>query len=371
MPSGQSLRERYSMVENELLPLPNRTKQTARDAGAPPKLSDVARLAGVGNATVSRVLNGRVNVSADKIRRVNAAIESLSYTPDRIARSLKGARSGMIGVIVPSISDMFFSRCAEAVEKVARKEGSLLVVMASHDDPEIEYENVQQLVLHRMDGLILSSAQSRNPKLHKRLRELRVPVVGLDRPLQQAGLPSVLCENFNGAMEGTEHLLAHGYRTILCMHVKPELYTIHERVLGYTRAMENAGLAPLLEVIRSPEEARNCLLKHTKSGKKNIAAFVANNLTARYAWEALRAIRLESPRQVALLCFDDFDLANTLTPAMSVVQQPVDDLGRYTAELLFRQMRESKDGRRRLSSDPVCLPTQLVLRRSCGCPADI
>src|ERR1700712_4325473 len=200
------------------------------------KLSDVARLAGVGNATVSRVLNGHLNVSEEKVRKVKLAIQELGYRPNRIARSLKGASSGMIGMIVPSISDMFFSRCAEAVEIVARAKGSLLIVMASHDDPDIELENLKELVNHRIDGLILSSAQMDNPRLHDALSQVSIPIVGLDRPLQEADLPSVMSENLEGAMIATEHLLAHGYRTVVCILVKPDLYTIGERCRGYMQA---------------------------------------------------------------------------------------------------------------------------------------
>ncbi|MDW5266619.1 MULTISPECIES: LacI family DNA-binding transcriptional regulator [Acidobacteriaceae] len=333
-----------------------------------PKLSDVARLAGVGNATVSRVLNGHIHVSEETSRRVKQAISDLSYSPNRIARSLKGATSGMIGMIVPSISDMFFSQCAEAVEIVARKYGSLLIVMASHDNPLIEFENLQQLLLHRIDGLILSSAQSQNTKLYKELRAITVPVVGLDRPLQEANIPSVISENLEGAKAGTAHLLSHGYDKVLCIHIKPELYPIRERLHGYTQAMNEAGLQPLLHKVESAEDAKTCLKKHLGSAGERIAVFAANNLAARFTWEAIRALHLAIPSQVAMLCFDDFDLADSLTPPMSVVQQTIDDLGRTAAELLFRRMRDdSAEAVSTVVGDPIRFSTQLIIRESCGC----
>lgn len=332
-----------------------------------PKLSDVARLAGVGNATVSRVLNGRINVSEEKIKRINSAIDELGYQPNRIARSLKGGCSGMIGMIVPSLSDMFFSRCAEAVEIVARKHRSLLVVMASHHDPGIELENLKQLELYRVDGLILSSAQTRNPRLHNELMNVAIPVVGLDRPLQKAGLPSVMSENLEGAKEATRHLIAHGYSTVLCMHLKPELYPIRERLRGYTQAMREAGFEPHLELVESSAHVEASLRRFLALTSSTIAIFAANNLTAQYTWEAVRNLGLRIPSQVAIFSFDDFDFADTLTPPMSVVQQPVDDLGRKAAELLFQRMKGSNDGLRLTNLDPLRLPTRLVVRNSCGC----
>ena len=332
-----------------------------------PKLSDVARLAGVGTTTVSRVLNGRMHVSEETNRRVQQAINDLSYSPNRIARSLRGATSGMIGMILPSISDMFFSQCAEAVEKVARENSSLLIVMASHDDPSIEFENLQLLLLHRIDGLILASAQTRNTKLHEELSGLTVPVVGLDRPLREANIPSVISENREGAKAATEHLLAHGYSKVLCIHIKPELYPVQERLHGYIEAMREAGLEPLLYKAENAADAQACILKHIDPAGGVLAVFAANNLAARFTWEALRTLHLAIPSRVAMLCFDDFDLADSLTPPMSVVQQTVDDLGRNAAELLFRRMQGQADGISQTNADPMRLPTRLVIRDSCGC----
>lgn len=335
---------------------------------ATPKLSDVARLAGVGNATVSRVLNGHEHVSEETNRRVKQAISDLRYSPNRIARSLKGGTSGMIGMLIPSVSDMFFSQCAEAVEIVARKYGSLLIVMASHDNPVIEFENLQQLLLHRIDGLILSSAQSRNTKLYKELRGVTVPVVGLDRPLQEANIPSVISENREGAKAATAHLLAHGYDKVLCIHIKPELYPIQERLHGYTQTMREAGLQPLLYKVENADDATKCLKGHLDGNGTKVAVFAANNLAARFTWEAIRTLHLAIPSQVAMLCFDDFDLADSLTPPMSVVQQTIEDLGRTAAELLFQRMRDSRtETGSTIVGDPIRLSTQLIIRESCGC----
>jgi LacI family transcriptional regulator len=274
-------------------------------------------------------------------------------------------------MIVPSISDMFFSQCAEAVEIVARKYGSLLIVMASHDNPLIEFENLQQLLLHRIDGLILSSAQSRNTKLYKELKRVTVPVVGLDRPLQEANIPSVISENFEGAKAATAHLLSHGYDKVICIHIKPELYPVQERLHGYAQVMSEAGLQPLLYRVESADDAEVCLRKHLDSVDAKIAIFAANNLAARFTWEAIRTLHLAIPRQVAMLCFDDFDLADSLTPPMSVVQQTIDDLGRTAAELLFQRMRDHREEAVSTAvGDPIRFSTRLIIRESCGCHSD-
>ena len=296
-------------------------------------------------------------------------MDELDYRPNRIARSLRGASSGMIGMIVPSISDSFFSQCAESVEIVARRKGFFLVVTASHDDPELELNNLEQLLLHRMDGLILSSAQTSNPRLHRALQQLDVPIVGLDRPLTKTRFSSVVSANFEGAKSATEHLLEHGYRQVLCLYLKPELYPIKERLRGYTKAMRKAGLEPLLQYVTSAADVESCIRRYVGASTSTIGIFAANNRATGYISEALHTLKLRVPAQIAVLGFDDLDLAGMMSPPMSVVVQPIEELGVRAAELLFKCIAEPEgqppDERHRT----LVLPTHLLLRESCGCPS--
>lgn len=333
-----------------------------------PKLADVARLADVGNGTVSRALNGGRNVSPDKMARINAAMRQLNYRPNRVARSLKGAHSGIFGMIVPSISDMFFSRCAEVVESIVRERGDLLVVVASHDDEDLLLAGLRQLLLHKADGLVLAHSKPHSPELVATLREIRVPIVGIDGPLSDVGLPSVLCENHEGARMATEHLLSHGYQTVISVQVKPMLYTMSERLRGYRSALRGTGVPAIQEVIVDRESAVLLLRKYVKERDPvaPVALFAGNNLTARYICEAVHELGLSIPDQVAILSFDDFDLADSLSPPMSVVQQPLDEIGRCAAKLLFARM----DSHAAVSDEPgkpLLLRPRLVLRESCGC----
>lgn len=332
-----------------------------------PKLSDVAKLAKVGNATVSRALNGGKNVGSEAMERITAAIRELNYQPNRVARSLKGASSGIIGMIVPSISDMFFSKCAEAVEGVVRQHGAVLVVVASHDDDGIVLGSLRQLLLHNVDGLIIAYNKTPERELIGALQAARLPVVGIDGPLTGVGCPSILCENFEGARLATDHLLAHGYSKIISVQVKPDLYTMRERLRGYNDAISRGHAQSIEEVVVDRDSAAAALLRHVPRKGPPVAVFAANNLTARYLYEAVHFLELSIPHQVAVLSFDDFDLADTLTPPMSVVQQPIEDMGRMAAKLLFqptgaRGMQEFPAG-----DGSILLSPRLVIRQSCGC----
>ena len=333
-----------------------------------PKLKDVARVARVGNATVSRALSGGKNVSSEKMGRISAAILKLGYQPNRVAQSLKGASSGIVGMIVPSLSDMFFSKCAEAVEIVTKEHGSLLVLVASHDEDETVLSSFRQLLRHNIDGLILAHSRPKDPLLIEALRNSRVPIVGLDRPLSQIGFPSLLCENFEGARMATEHLLEHGYKKIISVQVKPELYTMQERLRGYRSAFAAAKRKPVEEVVANREDAVAVLKRHLPKGGLPVGIFAGNNLTARYLCEATHVLGVSIPREFAILSFDDFDLADTLTPPMSVVQQPLEELGRCAAKLLFQQMPGRRDRRGSEKPQTIQLSPRLMLRESCGCP---
>ncbi len=337
------------------------------DSQRTPKLTDVARLAGVGNATVSRALNGGKNVSAPAMERILDAIQKLDYHPNRVAQSLKGASSGVFGMIVPSIADHFFSHCAEAVEAVVRERGALLVVASSRDDDDIALDSVRQLLRHNIDGLIVAGSKPPSRKLVQLLRRVRLPVIGIDGPLLGVGCPSVLCQNYEGAKLATEHLLSHGYTTVLSVQVKPNLYTMQERLRGYRQAIAKAGLQPLEEVIGSCSDACAVLSRYVRRGGPAMGIFAGNNLTARYVCEAMHQLGLSIPTEAAVISFDDFDLADTLSPPMSVVKQPLVEMGRTAARLLFEQARGRASTLSNGESTSVMLAPHLIVRQSCGC----
>ncbi len=332
----------------------------------PVKLSDVARRAGVGNATASRALNGGESVEKRTLRRVLQAAKDLDYRPNRAARALKGGTTSMVGMVVPSISDPFFAGCAEAVEKVVVANGCVLAVLATHDVEAATWEAVKQLSFHNVDGLIVGLSRALSPAGFAVLKALRVPAIGIDSPLTRAELPSVIVDNLNGAKAATEHLLTHGYDQIIFVQVNPKLFTMRERRRGYETAMIATGRVPQVETIDARESAATMLLRYRK-GKRKFAVLASNGLTAKYIVQAAKLTEMQVPADFGMLCFDDFDMAELLEPAMSVVRQPVALIGQMAASLLFEHMRDRDN--RALSTEHLetKLPVELVSRASCGC----
>jgi LacI family transcriptional regulator len=336
-----------------------------------PTLSEVAAIAGVGTTTVSRVINGGKRVDPKTLARVQSAIEALGYMPNQAARSLKGHRTRTIGLIIPSIADPFFASCAEAAQAVARANDSLLIVTTTQNDPDTELESVNVLMSHRADGLIIAPSDSDSVELRNALIRTGVPVVAMDRPLSGSSIPSVVADNFVGAYSATRHLIEHGYKRIACVTGEPNLYTIRERIGGYRQAVTSSGLPIILETsvtdYRSAERAVEGLL----AGPERPNAFLTlKNSTTIYVFEVLQKLHFAIPDSVALLGYDDFELAEAVRPSISVVQQPIAEIGRDAAELLFEVLfRQNKNGRpvETAYAKQVQLGTLLVRRSSCGC----
>ncbi len=338
---------------------------------AAPTLSQVARRAGVGTTTVSRVINGGHRVSPETLARVRHVIETLGYVPNQAARILKGYRTRAIGLVIPSIADPFFAECAEAIQAVARANDSLLIVVTTHNDPRAEIENLNLLMRQRADGLIIAPANPQNQSLRRTLEALSVPVVAIDRPVAHSSVTSVVANNFRGANMATEHLLDHGYRRILCLTGESTLYTIRERILGYESAVATAGIEPLLDTsVKDYKSAEYAIETSLSAANPPDAIFTLKNSTTIYAFEALQKFKVPIPDSVALLGYDDFELAATLRPSISVVEQPIGEIARLAAEALFDQLPEAGESTSTARSEQarqIKLETRLVPRSSCGC----
>jgi len=338
-------------------------------------LGDVAREARVGKSTVSRVINGGARVSPETIERVNAVIRKFDYQPNHAARTLKGNRTKTIGLIIPYVADPFFAVCAEAAQEIARANDFLLIVTCSNNDPHVEMENLNRLLQRRIDGLLLAPAASQNDELVKVLNKNSVPVVSFDRPILGASWPSVVSNNYKGAKDATRHLIAHGYKRIVFLGMKGEdsLYTNKERIRGYRYAMQEAKLTPRVDVSLTSYESVELALKSYLYGTNPPdAIFAVKNLVTVYCFEALHKLRVKIPNRVALLGFDDFELASALDPGITVVRQEMELMGKMAAELLFEQLNSKRQVHARASRASESagirwLDTQLIVRDSCGC----
>jgi LacI family transcriptional regulator len=334
-----------------------------------PTLSEVAKKAGVGTTTVSRVINGGQRVDPKTLARVQQVIDTLGYLPNQAARILKGDRTRTIGLVIPSIADPFFSSCAEVTQAIARAHDSLLIVLTTQNDVHAELESVKVLLRHRADGFILTAGNPQSQLLRSLLARVQVPIVALDRPIEGLSIPSVVADNFAGAQMATQHLINHQYRRIACLTGEITLYTIHERISGYQTEIKSAGLEVMLDTsIKDYRSAEYAVERMLAAANPPEAILTLKNSTTIFVFEALQKLGVAIPERVALLGFDDFELAATVRPSISVVQQPIEALGRSAADLLFARMR---GGVEKEQAPLVELHTRLIRRASCGCHPDL
>ncbi|HEV7614592.1 MAG TPA: LacI family DNA-binding transcriptional regulator [Steroidobacteraceae bacterium] len=324
-----------------------------------PALMDVARRAGVGAATVSRVINGGQNVSSKTLAAVQKAIEELGYHPNQAARSLKGARTKTIGLIVPSVADPFFSAAAAAIQDVARAHGSLVLLAASDNLPAREQEQVLTLIHRRIDGLILAPSDAADIGMFK---HVAFPVVCFDRPFPGHTLPTVLGDNYGGAKAATEHLVRNGFKRILCMGGDSKLFTSQRRVRGYRDVVSAAGLPFIAELnVQDYDSAETALHRHLTGKGRIDAIFSIKNAITVNVYKILRKLNVAIPASVALVGYDDFELADTLDPPISVVRQPVVAIATRAAEMLFEALKAGDE-----KPQTVTLKVELVHRSSGG-----
>ena len=329
-----------------------------------PTLVDVAREAGVSLKTASRVLNNTSGTAPATAKRVRAAMARLGYRPNELARGLKGKRSAAIGMVVPNLADPFIASSVQAVQEVARSHGHVVILTSSGGDERLEREQVEILLRRQVDGLIIAPADGRKNTVESFL-SANIPVVAFDRPMQHAAMDCITVTNRDAAREATEHLLSHGYRHILAIGARPHLYTCAERLAGYVSTMKRAALPKQTFLVDHESdltpEAINDLLR---GPKKLDAIFSLNGVMTMLLLRALRRVKQRIGTDLPLISFDDFDLAEVLTPSLTVVRQPSAELGRQAAQMLFSRIQSDQV----IAPQKIVLSTTFHLRASCGCP---
>lgn len=325
-------------------------------------LQDVARAAGVGPMTVSRTINGHPYVAEETAKKVRAAIRQLKYRPNHAARVLTGQLSKAIGLIVPDLSDTFFSIVSHAVQEAAREAGYLSWLAASNGDPSIEEAQIEQMTNHPVDGILLVPANSQSKYL-KTVASGSTPIVTIDRPIEGVLTDSVEVENRAGAQLAVEHLMSHGYRKIVCMVMNPHLRPVKQRVEGYEECLRRAKLPSQKVMLPDDDSAQAIVSDLFALPNRPDALFTANNACTIAVIKALRALEIKIPQDVALIAFDDVDFYTLLNPPVTTVRQPAAELGRTSARLLLQKIKSTSPA----SNARTVLPVKLIIRESCGC----
>lgn len=330
-------------------------------------LMDVAREAGVSLKTASRALNNSPELRPATAARVRQAMARLGYQPNELARGLKSKRSAAIAMIAPNFADPFTATALQAVQDVARAHGHVVILAGSGGDVGLEESELQAMIRRQIDGIILIAANTGKSRLDPSLAG-RIPVVVFDEPVRGAEVDTITVTNRKAARQAAQHLLGHGHRHILAVGARPSLFTCTERVAGYRAAMRSAGAEPFELLVEHESELGTEALLRIFSGTRPVdAIFSLNWVCSIRVLRALGALGKRIPADVALICFDDFDLAEVIPPGITVVRQPTRELGCRAATSLFERIVAT--GHQTQPARKIVLPTEFILRGSCGCRA--
>lgn len=330
--------------------------------GRRPTMRDVAARAQVSFKTVSRVVNGEAGVSPALVERVQRAIEELDFRPNAGARNLRRAdhRTASIALLLEDVANPYSAAVQRAVENAATPRGVLVFSASLDEDPARERALVREFAGRRVDGIILAPAGTDQSYLETELRA-GTAIVCVDR--QARGLPvdSVVTTNTLGAATGVRHLTSAGHRRIAFLGDSTDIVTSVQRHAGYRDALADLGLPldPRLVVqgLSGEAAADGAVTELLGRSDPPTALFTAQNLITIGAVRALRRLGLH--HSVALVGFDDFQLADLLVPGVTVVAQNPGAIGRIAAELLFAQITGE-------AATPIVrlVPTDLIRRGS-------
>ncbi len=325
-------------------------------------IKDVAARAGVSVASVSRVLNESKPVTGHTRDRVLAAVRDLNYSIDQRARGLRRRKSGTLGLIVAEVGNPFFMQVIHSIEAVAYQSNHSLFLCNSDEDPARERFYLEAMQAQRIDGIIILPVTTSGAVLLPLLRH-QVPVVCLDRRVEDVEIDSVLVDNVEGAMMAVAHLVALGHRRIGYIGgrlVTPGL----ERLEGYRRGLAAHGLAEDPALTRQGDSMQESGHRETLAlldlAEPPSAIFAINNPMSLGAIAALKERGLRVPRDISVIGFDDAPWSALLDPPLTTIAQPTDELGTAAARLLLDRVNDGFAGAPRR----VVLRPRLIERAS-------
>jgi DNA-binding LacI/PurR family transcriptional regulator len=328
-----------------------------------PTLEAVARLAGVSRATVSRVVNGSPTVAESIQQAVRQAVAELGYVPNQAARSLVTQRTDSIALVLPETpnrvfsEDQFFPGIIRGVSQALEEVDKQLVLLmagsaAGHDRVE------RYAIAGHVDGVMFASIHGADP-LPGMLFRMGIPVICSGRPLGGSPVPFVDVDHIGGVATAVRYLLDSGRSRIATIAGPQDMVAGIERLAGYRDELDGAGRRPVVAVGDFTRQSGVAAMRQLLADQPELdAVFAASDLMAHGALRALREAGRRVPDDVAVIGFDDIELAGYTDPALTTVRQPIQEIGRQLARRLLRLAAGEEIG------NAMVLPTELVIRES-------
>ena len=328
-------------------------------------MRDVAKLANVSVTTISRVIRNNPHVSPQTREKVLRAVKKLNYYVNEGARSIIKKQTKTVGLGIFDISNPFFPPLVRGVENTLNKFGYSLVLYNTDEDHKKEEEFLRWMLEKRADGIILAPTGDSNQYL-KDIVKRNVPMVFVDREVEEISADVVCVDNTDGAFAGVEHLIKLGHRRIGVVACPRGVSTTEERIKGYLRALDVYGIEAdetLLAVSKtSSESIMEATKKLSSIPDPPTAIFSCSNLVTLRILRVLKKLRKKIPQDLAFVGFDDVEWGEMLSPPLTAICQPAYTIGAAAAQILLQRLfKEGPEEKQK-----VVLKTDLVIRESCG-----
>lgn len=325
-------------------------------------ISDVAKLANVSTATVSRVLSNSGNVKKETTEKVLEAIQKLNYQPNVLARQLRKLETKTILVVVPDITNTFFSKILRGIERVAIENDYEVLLGDTGNDVERERGYLDILRQKKADGMILLTARLESHLLEEMAGEF--PVVLACEYLEGSTIPTVSIDNISSARKATEYLINLGHRRIGFISGPLNVILSRDRLKGFRQAMAQHNIPIESFLVQegdfSFESGYNMMMKFLALDQPPTAVFAANDEMAIGAIKAIKSKGLHVPDDISVVGFDDIKFASIYEPALTTISQPMFEIGKKAMELLIKLINKDQ-----LEKNQYILEDQLVIRETC------
>ena len=330
-------------------------------------IKDVARVAGVSVATVSRALSGSSVVSPALTARIQIAIRETGYRPNLSARRLRSQDSGTIGLIVADIRNPFFTAVSRAVEDEAYRSGLRVILCNTDENPDKEAMYLKLMEEERVTGVIFAPTRQTADQLNP--QDWSFPIVLIDRVGARGGQDAVALDNAAASNLLVEHLHAHGYRRIAGVFGNASSSGV-ERHDGYVAAMFRLGLEPRSAFVPPQAQGAEQAVAHwlTESARPD-ALIASNGLLLMGLVRAVRRAGLSIPQDIAVAGFDNESWTEIVEPGLTVIEQPVDAIGRNAMLLLAARLKNPELPARKLLLSGNCIERGSTLRSGASGPS--
>lgn len=327
---------------------------------------DVAKEAGVSIATVSKVINGKGKISQARRAEIMRVIERLKYQPSVIAAALTNKKTFTLGLLIPDISNPFFGEIARAVEDQGQRHGYSVVICSTDNQDERAQRYISLLYQKSVDGLIIGTGIE-DKDILRRLADKSFPVALIAREMPALSVPTVLVDDFIGGFLAATHLLKLGHSRFGVLAENMKVPSSRERVRGFKRAVEDAGLVIFEDCIQACEyrmdDGRGKALGLLSLKHPPTALFCCSDLLAVGALQAAAQLKIHVPDQVSVISFDNTVLASVMSPALTAVSQPIEHMGKLAVDLLVKELNKELPVKQRIVLSP-----EIVIRESTGHP---